>query len=129
MRQVDAAFGDLVRQLHVDIEARTCSRYGSAEHSLHAAVVHREQEVAMAVTVPSQQEQSHHGQLADAGVQLVDDADLGGTEHMSPATFAKQLCDAATLNRDQHRPVALIALEMGTSMASRTTPSRRFVAR
>ena len=66
----------------------------------------------MAVTVPSQQEQSHHGQLADAGVQLVDDADLGRTEHMSPAAFAKQLCDAATLNRDQHRPMALIALEM-----------------
>ena len=66
----------------------------------------------MEVTVPSQQEHSHHGQLADAGVQLVDDADLGDTVHISPKVFAKQSCDAATLNRDQQRPVALIALEM-----------------
>ena len=29
-----------------------------------------------------------------------------------PTVLAKQLCDAATLNRDQRRPVALIALEM-----------------
>ena len=120
MRHVDAVFGDLVRQLDVDIEVRTCSRFGGAEHILHGAVLQqkeqlaslREKEDAMEVTVPSQQEHSHHGQLADAGVQLVDDADLGDTVHISPKVFAKQLCDAATLNRDQQCPVALIALEM-----------------
>ena len=35
MRHVGAVFGGLVRQLDVDIETRTCSRFDCAEHILH----------------------------------------------------------------------------------------------
>lgn len=120
MRQVDAAFGEALRQMQFDIEHRECSRYGAAEHSLHAAIEHqkaqlvtlREQEMTMPTTSPSQQGANHQGDLAGLGVELLDDADLGPTENISPVFFAKQLCDAATLNRDQRRPVALIALEL-----------------
>ena len=67
----------------------------------------------MAAPMPSEKEQQHDGELADVGVQLLDDPELTSPEHMSPAEFAEQLCVAATLNRDQRRPVAIIALEMG----------------
>ena len=66
----------------------------------------------MAVTIPPQQEAHDHADPPDIGLQLVHDADPGAAEHMRPTVFAKQLCDAATLNRDQRRPVALIALQM-----------------
>lgn len=117
---MDAAFGETVRQLQFDVEPRAFSRYGAAEHSLHTAIEHqkaelasrREQELTMPVTTPAQHGPSNLGDPADVGVQLLDDAADGAAEHMSPVAFAKQLCDAATLNRDQRRPVALIAREL-----------------
>jgi hypothetical protein len=120
MRQVDAAFGESLRQLQFDPEPRACSRYGAAEHTLQAAIENqktklaslREQELTIPATIPSQQEARDHVDPSDLGVELVDDAHLGASEHMRPTVFAKQLCDAATLNRDQRRPVALIALEL-----------------
>jgi len=120
MRQVDVAFGGLLRELQFDIEARTGSRYGGAQHSLQTAIEDqkaqlarlREQEATMAVPGPLEQGQHHNGDLSDVGVQLVEDPELGSTKHMSPVAFAKQLCEVATLNRDQRRPVALIAREM-----------------
>ena len=117
---MDAAFGDAVRQLQFDIEPRACSRYGAAERSLHTAVEHqkaqlvslREQELTMPATSPPQQVPSHLGELADVGVQLLEDVAIGAAEHMSPEAFARHLCDDATLNRDQRRPAALIAREL-----------------
>ena len=118
--QVDDAFGEIVQQLQFDIESPECSRFSAAEHSLHFFIEHqkaqltslREQELTMAVTSPAQHEPSHLGDFADVGVQLLDDAADTAAVHMSPVAFAKQLCDAATLNRDQLRPVALIAREL-----------------
>ena len=118
--QVDAAFGETVRQLQFDIESRACSRFGAADHSWHSFIEHqkaqltilREQELTMPVTSPAQHGPSHLGDFADVGVQLLDDAAGAAAVHMSPVAFAKQLCDAATLNRDQLRPVALIAREL-----------------
>ena len=118
--QVDDAFGEIVQQLQFDIESPECSRFSAAEHSLHFFIEHqkaqltslREQELTMPVTSPAQHGPSHLGDFADVGVQLLDDAADTAAVHMSPVAFAKQLCDAATLNRDQLRPVALIAREL-----------------
>ena len=109
-----------MQQLQFDIESSECSRFSAAELSLHFFIEHqkaqltslREQELTMAVTSPAQHEPSHLGDFADVGVQLLDDAANTAAVHMSPVAFAKQLCDVATLNRDQLRPVALIAVEL-----------------
>ena len=120
MRQVDAAFGESLRQLQFVPEPLACSRYGAAEHTLQAAIENqktqlaslRDQELTIPATISAQQQARDHVDPSDLGVELVDDAHLGASEHMRPTVFAKQLCDAATLNRDQRRPVALIALEL-----------------
>ena len=117
---MDAAFGETVRQLQFHISPQACSRYGAAEHVLHSAVAHqkvqlanrREQDLIVPATSIAEHKSSNAPESIDLGVQLMDAAAAGATEHMSPVAFAKECCEAATLNRDQRRPVALIAQEL-----------------
>ena len=118
--QVDAAFGETVRQLEFHIEPQACSRFGAAEHNLQSALAHQKALLASRLneqlTTPATSAAEHGSsilaELADVGVHLMDADAAGAAEHQSPVAFAKQLCDAATLNRDQRRPVALIAREL-----------------
>ena len=115
MRQAAEVFGSVQpwQANHSDPSA-----FGAAEHeretalARHRAILEtlRQQEEEAGTSAEVAGEAPEHP-LAEEGVELVEDEDEA-TLFNDPVSYAKHLCDAAELTREQRGPVALLARDM-----------------